>query len=160
CRLALAGTERLESAERARALLCQGISAAHLRDGSESPEACLLEAMRLARTQNDPWTEAYASAYWSMWQANSGDTTAAAETLTVTQEIARRLKDPLLEGLAGLARAWIHMTDGDGSAAVETLGRVCELGSDEHQRHFIRVYLGLALIGLGRNTTAAAVLYE
>src|SRR6185437_3147454 len=46
CRLALAGTERLESAERARALLCQGISAAHLRDGSESPEACLLEAMR------------------------------------------------------------------------------------------------------------------
>jgi len=160
CRLALAGTETFGSAKRARALLCQGISAAHLRDGSVSPEACLLEAMRLARIHDDPWTEAYASAYWSMWQANSGDTTAAAETLTIAQDIAERLDDPLLEGLAGLARGWIHMTDGDGSAAVEILGRVCELGSDEHQRHFIRVYLGLALIGLGRNTIAAAVLYE
>ncbi|MGH8255402.1 MAG: ATP-binding protein [Steroidobacteraceae bacterium] len=160
CRRALADTETFESAERARALLCQGISAAHRRDGSESPEACLLEAMRLARTQNDPWTEAYASAYWSMWRANAGDTAAAAETLTIAQDIAERLDDPLLEGLAGLAGGWIHMTDGDGSAAVEIFGRVCELGSDEHQRHFIRVYLGLALISLGRDAAAAAVLYE
>lgn len=160
CRIALTGTETLECAEKARALLCQGITAAHRRDGRESPEACLLEAVRLARSHEDRWTEAYASAYRSMWQANSGHTAAAAETLTVTEDIAERLQDPLLIGLAGLARGWIHMTIGDGSAAVETLGRVCELSADEHQRHFIRVYLGLALIGLGRYMAAASVLYE
>jgi non-specific serine/threonine protein kinase len=159
-RLALNGTEMLDCAEKARALLCQGITAAHLRDGKESPEACLLQAARLARSHDDPWTEAYASAYWSMWQANSGHTTAAIEALTVTRGIAERLDDPLLRGLAGLARGWIYMTNGDGSAAVETLGGVCELSADEHQRHFIRVYLGLALIGLARYATAAAVLYE
>ncbi len=160
CHLALAGTETLHSAEKARALLCQGITAAHLRNGKESPEACLLEAARLARSHDDPWTQAYASAYRSMWQANSGHTAAAAETLTITQAIAERLDDPLLMGLAGLARGWIHMIDGNGAAAVETLGRVCELSADEHQRHFIRVYLGLALIGLGRYTTAATALRE
>lgn len=159
-RLALTGTEMIDCAEKARALLCHGITAAHLRDGKESPEDYLLEAARLARSHDDPWTEAYASAYWSMWQANSGHTAAAAEALTVTCDIAERLDDPLLRGLAGLARGWIHMTNGDSSAAVETLGRACEFGADEHQRHFIRVYLGLALIGLGRYVTAAAVLYE
>lgn len=160
CRHALAGTEMLESAERARALLCQGISAAHLRDSRESPEACLLEAARLARIHDDPWTEAYAGAYYSMWQANSGHTGSAAETLAVSQRIAERLNDPLLAGLAGLARGWIAMTNGDGNAAVETLWSVRDLSADDHQRHFIRVYLGLALIGLGRYTTAAAVLCE
>lgn len=160
CRLALAGTEMLDRVEKARALLCQGITAAHLRDGRESPEACLLQAARLARTHDDRWTEAYASAYWSMWQANSGHTAAAAEALTVAEDIAERLDDPLLRGLTGLARGWIHMTNGDGSAAAQTLGRVWQLGADEHQRHFIRVYLGLALIGLGRFIAAAAVLYE
>ncbi|HEX3842863.1 MAG TPA: winged helix-turn-helix domain-containing protein [Steroidobacteraceae bacterium] len=160
CRLALTGTEMLDCSERARALLCQGITAAHLRDGRESPEACLREAARLARSHDDLWTEAYASAYWSMWQANSGHTAAAAEALTVTQDIAERLDDPLLRGLAGLARGWIHMTNGDGSTAVETLSGVCQLSADEHQRHFIRVYLGLALIGLGRHVNAAAVLSE
>ena len=160
CRLALTGTERLDPAGKARALLCQGITAAHLRDGRESPEACLLQAARLARSHGDRWTEAYASAYWSMWQANSGHTATAAEALGVAQDIAERLDDPLLRGLAGLARGWIHMTNGDGSAAAQTLGSVCELGADEHQRHFIRVYLGLALIGLGRYVAAAAVLYE
>ena len=160
CRLALTGTEMLECAEKARALLCQGITAAHLRDGRESPEACLLQAARLARIHGDHWTEAYASAYWSMWQANSGHTAAAMEALTVTRDIAERLDDPLLRGLAGLARGWIHMTNGDGSAAVETLSGVCQLSADEHQRHFIRVYLGLALIGLGRHVEAAAALSE
>jgi non-specific serine/threonine protein kinase len=160
CQLALTGTEMLECAEKARALLCQGITAAHLRDGRESPEACLLQAARLARSHGDPWTEAYASAYWSMWQSNAGHTAAAAEALGVAEAIAERLDDPLLRGLAGLARGWAHMTNGDGSAAVETLGRACGLGADEHQRHFIRVYLGLALIGLGRYITAAAVLYQ
>ena len=159
-RLALSGTEMLDCAEKARALLCHGITAAHLRDGKESPEACLLQAARLARSHDDPWTEAYASAYWSMWQANSGHTAAAAEALTVAQDIAERLDDPLLRGLTGLGRGWIHMTNGDGSAAVATLGGVCELGADEHQRHFIRVYLGLALIGLGHYAAAAAVLHE
>ncbi len=158
CRLALTGTETLECAERARALLCQGILAAHLRDWRESPEACLLEAARLAHTHDDSWTEAYASAYYSMWQANSGHT--AANTLAVAQHIAERLDDPLIKGLAGLARGWIHMASGDGSAAVETLGSVRDLSADEHQRHFIRVYLGLALIGLGRYIAAAAALYE
>ena len=160
CRLALAGTEGLESAARARALLCHGISAAHLRDSRESPDACLLEAARLAHAHDDPWTEAYASAYYSMWQANSGDTASAAEILLTAQRIAERLADPLLEGLVGLARGWIHMTKGDGSAAVETLGAVRDLGSDIHQRHFIRVYLGLALIGLARYSAAATVLHE
>jgi predicted ATPase/DNA-binding winged helix-turn-helix (wHTH) protein len=159
-RLALTGTEMLDCAEKARALLCHGITAAHLRDGKESPEDCLLEAARLARNHDDPWTEAYASAYWSMWQANSGHTAAAAEALTVTRDIAERLDDPLLRGLAGLACGWIHMTNGGGNAAVEILGRVCDLSADEHQRHFIRVYLGLALIGLGRYIIAAALLYE
>ncbi len=160
CRRALAGTETLESAERARALLCQGISATHLRDFRESPEACLRQAARLAHAHDDPWTEAYASAYYSMWQANSGHTASAAETLEVTQRITERLNDPLLKGLAGLARGWIHMTNGDGSAAVDTLGSARDLSADEHQRHFIRVYLGLALIGLGCYPAAAAVLYE
>jgi len=160
CRLALTGTERLDRAEKARALLCQGVTAAHLRDGRESPEACLLQAAHLARSHDDRWTEAYASAYWSMWQANSGHTAAAAEALAAVQDIAEQLDDPLLRGLAGLARGWIQMTNGDGAAAAETLGRVCDLGADEHQRHFIRVYLGLALIGLGRHIDAAVVLYE
>jgi predicted ATPase/DNA-binding winged helix-turn-helix (wHTH) protein len=160
CRLALAGTEMLEGAERARALLCQGISAAHLRDPKESAEACLLEAARLARIHADPWTEAYARAYYAMWQANSGQSAGAAETLAVSERIAERLDDPLLKGLAGLARGWIHMTNGDGCAAVETFWSVRDLSADEHQRHFIRVYLSLALIGLRRYATAAAVLYE
>src|SRR6185437_6355856 len=95
-----------------------------------------------------------------MWRANSGDTAAAAEALAIAQDIAERLDDPLLRGLAGLARGWIHMTNGDRDAAAQTLERVCDLGADEHQRHFIRVYLGLALIGLGRYVAAAAVLHE
>lgn len=160
CHRALAGTEGLESAERARALLCQGILAAHLRDSRESPAACLIEAARLARAHDDPWTEAYASAYYSMWQANSGHTASATEILMTAQRIAERLADPLLEGLVGLARGWIHLTQGDGIAAVETLESVRDLGSDIHQRHFIRVYLGLALIGLERYSAAATVLYE
>lgn len=159
-RRALAGTEMLESAERARALLCHGISAAHLRDSRESPAACLLEAARLARAHDDPWTEAYASAYYAMWRANSDDTAGAAETLMTAECIGERLADPVLKGLAGLARGWIHMTNGDGAAAAETLESVRDLGADEHQRHFIRVYLGLALVGLGRYAAAAAALYE
>jgi predicted ATPase len=160
CRLALTGTETLDCAEKGRALLCQGITAANLRDGRESPEACLLQAKRLARNHGDAWTEAYASGYWSMWQANSGRAAAAADALAVVQDIAERLDDPLLRGLAGLALGWIHMTNGDGSAAAEVLGRVCDLGADEHQRHFIRTYLGLTLTGLERYGAAATVLRE
>jgi hypothetical protein len=160
CREALAGTQALETAGRARALLCQGISAAHLRDSRESPEACLLEAARIAHAHGDPWTHAYASAYYSMWQANSGHTASAAEALMTAQGIAEQLDDPLLKGLAGLARGWIHLTNGDVEAAVESLASVRDLSADAHQRHFIRVYLGLALIGLGRYGPAATVLYE
>src|SRR6185437_8118957 len=109
---------------------------------------------------DDPWTEAYASAYYSMWRSNSGHAADAAESLTVAERIAEQRIVELLEGLAGLARGWIHMTNGDSSAAVETLWSVHDLGADEHQRHFIRVYLSLALIGLGRHVTAAALLYE
>jgi hypothetical protein len=60
----------------------------------------------------------------------------------------------------GLARGWIYLACGNGSAAAETLWSVRDLGEDHHQRHFIRGYLGLTLIGLGRHAAAATTLSE
>jgi hypothetical protein len=160
CRLALAGSEGLDTAERARALLCLGISAVHMRSAHEPPEPLLLEAIRLARRHGDFWTEACACGYYALWEANEQRLAGATGNLAVTRRLAEQLNDDILRGLAGLAEGWIQLAKGNGSAAAATLRSVRDLGEDQHQRHFIRVYLALTFIGLQEWTAAARELSE
>jgi predicted ATPase/DNA-binding winged helix-turn-helix (wHTH) protein len=145
------------SIERARALLCHGVAAVHLGEQRQnSPARYLLESIELAREHGDAWTEAYACGYQALWLANSGRPGEAQPFAAATLDIATRLNDPLLLGLAGLARGWVHIAHGDCRAALEAMRAVRELGDDPHQRHFLDMYIALALFRLGDHQGAAA----
>lgn len=142
--------------ERARALLCQGVVTVHMGTHTNSAEASLLEAIRLARLHEDSWTEAYASGYCALWLANCGRSAAAPPFADATLRIASERNDPLLLGLAGLARGWIHIAGGNYREAIDVMRAARDLGDDPHQRHFLDMYIGLALFRLADDAAAAA----
>jgi predicted ATPase/DNA-binding winged helix-turn-helix (wHTH) protein len=164
CRRALAGTEGQESPERGRAFLCMGVATFHMYASDELsgappldfPAQALQEAARIARVNQDAWTEAYASGYHAMTLSNIDQPHEAGARLAVTERIAQQLEDPLLRGLAGLARGWACIAAGRDAAAIKALTAVRDLGSDLHQQHFITMYVALAHFSQGDNGPAAA----
>jgi len=74
---------------------------------------------------------------------------------TITEGIAEAINDPLLQGLSGLARGWIHLARGNFDRAIGVLQGVRVLGQDLHQRHFIDIYIALALLSQGKICAAA-----
>jgi len=152
---ALETTQSIDTVERAGALLCRGVTAVHLGSNDDAPDRYLIEAIRLAHLHGDRWTEACAAGYLALWLTNGGEAGKAAEVLQTTQRISEQLDDPFLRGLAGLARGWICMAQDRCAAAIEVLRAVRGLGQDLHQRHFIDMYIGLALFGLGHYAEAA-----
>ena len=142
--------------ERARALLCWGVTLVHIVHSGEE----LLEAARLARAHQDRWAEAYANGYYAMTLSNGGRLEEAPRHVEVVERVAAELDDALLRGLAGLARGWIHIAAHDYRSALETLRAVRHLGPDVHQHHFIDMYIALSLYGLGEDAAAAAQFLE
>ena len=71
------------------------------------------------------------------------------------EHIAEQLNDPFLRSLAGLARGWLLFARHELSGAIEVLCAARDVGRDLHQRHFIEMYTGLALFGLGESAAAA-----
>ena len=152
---ALETTQSVDTLERAGALLCRGVTAVHLGSNRDAPDRHLIEAIRLAHLHGDRWTEAYAAGYLALWLANWGEAGKAAEVLQTTQRIGEQLDDPYLRGVAGLARGWICMAQDRCAEAIGVLRAVRGLGQDLHQRHFIDMYIGLALFGRGHYAEAA-----
>ncbi len=167
-RRALAGAEGQENPDRGRTLMCMGVAGLHVYASEELtgvpppdlPGTALSEAARIARAHGDAWTEAYASAYHAMWLSNTNRGPQAGAHLAVTEAIARQLDDPLLRGVAGLARGWSCLAAGLDADAIEALSAVSDLGSDRHQQHFIRMYVGLAQFSQGSDAAAAAAWLE
>jgi non-specific serine/threonine protein kinase len=158
CRLVIDKGGGLETLERGRSLLALGLVALHA--GDDQVHWALLEAARIARLHGDVWTEGYANGYCAMWLSNTGRPHEAVAHAVIIERIAAELADPLLVGLAGLTRGWIHLAQGDGAAAITVLRPVSHLSGDLHQRHFISMYIGLALFGLGDHVAAAAQFLE
>jgi non-specific serine/threonine protein kinase len=149
-----------DSAERGRASLTLGVITVHVPDTHLDADALLMEAMRIARHNNDRWAEAYANAYRAMQLANRGESEAATGPADTAARIADELGDPLLQGLSGLARGWIRLSQCDYADALATLRAVRNLGHDLHQRHFIDAYIALAAFNVGDDKAAAALWYE
>jgi tetratricopeptide (TPR) repeat protein len=157
CRRALAAPVPADAVERGRASLCLGVAAVHLVDDEGSTEVLLIEAIRLATAHGDLWAEAYASGYYSLWLANWKRCEEARQWLAAATHRARQLEDSLLAGLTGLAQGWIHLSEGDSLSAIAVLRSAREASSQElHQRHFIDMYIGLALFSLGAHAAAAS----
>jgi predicted ATPase/DNA-binding winged helix-turn-helix (wHTH) protein len=157
---ALASTHRVRSRMRARALLVRGIIEVHLQSSSTEAERLLTQAWELARDTGDEWGLACAAGYRALDLAESGRAEAAKEFVYSAERLANRLEDDWLRGLAGLAQGWVHMSNGDLSRAIETLQKVRHLGHDLHQRHFIDMYIGLSMYGLGEWRLAAGLWHD
>lgn len=155
CRRALNATPGSITRERGRALLSLGVTMLHRLTDKETTDM-LLEAAHIARLNHDEWGEAYANGYQALRLCNGGRSHEAPPHLAVLERIAATLDDPLLRGLAGLARGWMQIAAKDYAAAVATLRTARHLGSDVHQRHFIDVYIALALYCLAEDAAAAA----
>jgi predicted ATPase/DNA-binding winged helix-turn-helix (wHTH) protein len=151
----LAATGKVRSPMRARALLTRGIAELFLKTSRAEVRLYLGQACDLAREVGDEWALACASAYRALDVADMRDAESAEEFVRSAETLARRLKDDWLRGLAGLARGWVHFARGDLATAVQTLREVRHLGHDVHQRHFIDMYIGLSLFGLGEWRDAA-----
>lgn len=160
CDLALDGNAPLDSASAARALLGKAVLALHMVQTREIAEPMLLEAGRVASATGDRWTEAYASGYRSMCLTNAGGFDGAFACAELTARIGEELHDPVLQGLAGLARGWILLARGSFHDAIRELSAVEDLGPDLHQRHFIKVYIGLVHYELGEWQPAAQRLLD
>jgi non-specific serine/threonine protein kinase len=159
CRRVTDETRGSTAPERGRALLCLGVGFAH-DAGLGDSSAALLESARISRMYKDFWAEAYANAYHALGLCNHGHSHEAGPHVEIVERIAAELGDPLLRGLAGLARGWIDLAAGDYTAAIAVLQAVRHLGPDQHQRHFIDMYIALALYGLGEDREAAAQFLE
>jgi predicted ATPase len=153
CERALGGTEVLETRERGRALLCLGVATVL---SGKAAGSVLLEAARIAALNADRWTQSYANAFYAMWLCNWGRSHLAEEPAGLAQRIAEELGDPFLRSRAGLARGWIHLAAQEYPAAITVLRAVRNLAPDLHERHFIDMYLGLALFALDEYAAAAA----
>jgi predicted ATPase len=157
CARALAGTEGLETLERARALVCLGVLTVHagMVTGSEAG-SLLQEAARIAALRGDKWGEGNAYAYYAMWLCNWGRSQEADEPTAAVERIAAELNDSGLRGRAGLARGWIHIAAREYAVAIAALRAGRDLCTDQHQRHFIDMYIGLSLFNVGDYPGAAA----
>jgi predicted ATPase/DNA-binding winged helix-turn-helix (wHTH) protein len=151
----LKATSGAETRERGRALLCLGVACVHRGAESEVVTSTLGEAARIAHLNNDSWTEGYAHGYHSLWLSHCGAPDMALSHAHLTARIGEETKDQILIGLAGLARGWSHLARGEFAAAIEGLSRVRDLGPDLHQRHFIDIYIALALFSVGEHRAAA-----
>jgi tetratricopeptide (TPR) repeat protein len=158
--IALRGSERLHSPERARALLGYGVNLLFTRKPNEQVAEALVSAVQEARTFGDSWTEAFAQAYLAMCYALAGEVEQADQAEKIASALAASLDDDMLRGLTGLARGWIQLTRKDPAAAAESLRLARNLGPDPHQHHFIHTYLGLALLQLDQVEDAAEQLLK
>lgn len=154
-RRVVAATGAASAPQRGRALLCLGVILVHTGEEDDLCGASLLEAAQIAHRNQDPWSDAYANGFYTLWLCNSGRFAEAGPHLAALERIGGELDDALLQGMCGLARGWVQMAANDYSAAVATLRAVRDLGPDLHQRHFIDIYIGLALFALGENAAAA-----
>jgi hypothetical protein len=151
---ALQTTDRSADRERGQALMCRGVLGVFSMSGT--PEPALAEALRIARSNDDRWTEAYASAFLAMWVVHRGRAVEATSHILTAERISTELEDPLLRGAAGLARGWWHIGRDEVDDAIRILRAVRALGGDAHQHHFIDMYIGLALFRRAEYAAAAA----
>ena len=147
-------TEQSTTRERGNALMCRGVLGMFSMSGA--PEPALAEALRIARLNDDRWTEAYASAFLAMWLVHMGRAVEAKPHVLAAERIAKELEDPLLQGAAGLARGWWHLGRDEVGDGIQVLRAVRALGGDVHQHHFIDMYIGLALFRRAEYAEAAA----
>ena len=160
CRDVLPGGAAAETPERARALLTWGVLQVHAHAEAQELVNPLPEAARIAALHQDWWCEGYAHGYYALHLANWGRGAAAEPHAKRVAALAHQHGDALLTGLAGLAQGWISLSRGEPEAALLELNRVGELGADLHQRHFIKVYTGLAHFALGDLAGAAQAWLE
>jgi predicted ATPase/DNA-binding winged helix-turn-helix (wHTH) protein len=153
CERALAAAPPPRSSERASAELCYGISI--LLSSKVAADQPLLTAVTIAREVGDQWTEAYASGHLALWQSHIGQLPQAEMHADCAERLAEMHDDDLLRGLAGMAHGWIFLAQGDTQKALTVLRSVRDLSTDYHQRHFIGMYVGLALFRLSEFADAA-----
>jgi predicted ATPase/DNA-binding winged helix-turn-helix (wHTH) protein len=159
CQRALSTSVPAAARERARTLLTLGITAFYCRDAG-APDQWLAGALQKARAAHDEWAEGLGAAYLALLLAEAGRVDETPEFIAIVERIASALNDDLLRGHAGLARGFACPARGTLTEAVDVLAASLELGPDLHTRHFISVYLGLGLFGLGRHAAAAVWWYE
>jgi non-specific serine/threonine protein kinase len=145
------------SPERARGLLALGVMRMHLRH--RDAQDTLLEAERDTQAAGDDWGLACAGGYRALELTERGCTQEAETPLLAIETLATQLDDDWLRALAGVARGWWHIARNELPDAIATLRKVRNLGNDLHQRHFISIYIGLALLGLGSDVDAAHEFY-
>lgn len=145
------------SAERGRASLALGVMRTYL--AHPDAQTTLLKAEQDAQTTGDEWGLAATNAFRVLDLTNRGRPDEAEVSLTTAETLATRLGDDWLLGLAGLARGFWHIARSQLQSAADALRKVRNLGNDLHQRHFIGMYIGLALLGLGDDVQAAAEFY-
>ncbi len=155
CRQVLAPATDAETPALARALLTLGVVQVHLARADVWSAAALPDAARIAGACGDWWTEAYALGYHALGCINEGRHEEADRYAQRAREAAEQHRDELLTGLAGLAVGWIWLARGEPQRALAELNAVRDLGPDLHQRHFIDMYIGLALFAMGREAEAA-----
>jgi predicted ATPase/DNA-binding winged helix-turn-helix (wHTH) protein len=154
CDRALAHQPHVVSRELALTFLCRGVGNL-FTEKKDTAKAPLLEAARLARQMNDPWTEAYARGHLALLLTHLGQPSDAVEHAEVTAQLAQAQGDEILLGLAGLVRGWLSLASENVEAALAELRAVRDLGFESHQHHFIGMYIGLSLFRLGDYAAAA-----
>ena len=159
CDRALAHEPLMVSRELALTYLCRGVSNL-FTDKKDTAQAPLLEAARLARQMNDPWTEAYARGHLALLLTHLGRPSEAVEDAEVTAQLAQARGDEILLGLAGLVRGWLNLARENVGQALAELRSVRDLGFESHQHHFIGTYIGLSLFRLGDYAAAALEWHE
>jgi predicted ATPase len=155
CRMVLDPVSKSETVARARALLTLGVIQVHLVSENVWIGGALPEAARIAAAHGDWWTEAYALGYFAISCAEAARPDEGEEYANRTRELGKRHGDELLCGLAGLALGWVWLARRQPERALAELYLARDLGFDPHQRHFVRMYVGLALFELGRYREAA-----
>lgn len=158
CERALAQQSRLRDRERALALMCRGVN--ETMGPKVAGEDNLREAVSIARELGDEWTAAYSSGYLALWLIHIGRAAEAEDHIAAVEQSAKQTGDEILCGLAGCARGWLHLAAGSLQEALVILQSVRKSGHDYHQRHFIDMYIGLALFRLGHYDEAASQWYE
>jgi predicted ATPase/DNA-binding winged helix-turn-helix (wHTH) protein len=158
CERALAAAPPVRSREQAQAEMSRGISL--FTTSKIAADQPLLEAVTIAREVGDVWTEAYSRGHLALWLVHIGQLTHASQHIAAAEQLAENRNDDLLRGLAGMARGWLYLAEGRTESALVVLRSVRDLSNDYHQRHFIGMYVGLALFRLGDLPGAALEWYE
>ena len=159
CERALAHEPLPVSRELALTHLCLGVSN-FFNEKNAQGKIPLLEAARLARQMNDPWTEAYARGHLALLLTHLGEVAEAVEHADAAEQLAQAPGDDILLGLVGLVRGWQNLAQGNVEDALAVLRSVRDLGFESHQHHFIGMYVGLSLFRLGRYAAAALEWHE